>query len=111
MRLSKNNNPKLSLSALIISISFSGNIFASELSRINNNSTSLKQPTEIVSSDGKINLNSSDNSLTINILPAVSQGQFKISHNKYEKFNVSENGIKINNATDNPANLIITEVI
>lgn len=111
MRLSKNNNPKLALLALMISISFSGNIFASELSGINNNSTSLKKPTEIVSSDGKINLNSSDKSLTINILPAVSLESPKISYNKYKKFNVSENGIKINNATNNPANIIITEVI
>lgn len=111
MRLSKNNNPKLALLALIISISFSSNIFASELSGIINNSIPSKQPTEIVSSNGKVNLNSTDKPLTINILPAVSQGQFKISHNKYDKFNVSEHGIKINNATNNPANLIITEVI
>ena len=111
MRLSKNNNPKLALLTIMISISFSGNIFASKLSGINNNSTTLKQPTEIVSSNGKINLNSMNQSLTINILPAVSHGQFKISHNKYDKFSVSENGIKINNATNNPANLIIAEVI
>uniref|UniRef100_A0A3B0M6B6 Uncharacterized protein n=2 Tax=unclassified Arsenophonus TaxID=2627083 RepID=A0A3B0M6B6_9GAMM len=43
MYLSKNNNHKLNLLAL--TISFSGNIFASELSLINNNSVSLKQPT------------------------------------------------------------------
>lgn len=47
----------------------------------------------------------------INILPAVSNGEFKVSHNKYDKFNVSEHGIKINKTTNNPANLIITEVI
>ncbi|WGM01464.1 filamentous hemagglutinin N-terminal domain-containing protein [Arsenophonus nasoniae] len=111
MRLSKNNNLKLALLTIMVSISFSGNIFASKLSGINNNSTPLKQPTEIVSSNGKINLNSVNKSLTIDILPAVSHGQFKISHNKYDKFNVSENGIKINNATNNPANIIITEVI
>lgn len=111
MNLSKNNNHKLALLALMISISFSRDIFASELSGINNNSIPSKQATEIVSSNGKINLNSTDKPLTINILPAVSQGQFKISHNKYDKFNISEHGIKINNATENPANLIITEVI
>ncbi|MDR5609756.1 filamentous hemagglutinin N-terminal domain-containing protein [Arsenophonus sp.] len=109
MYLSKNNNHKLNLLAL--TISFSGNIFASELSLINNNSVSLKQPTEIISSNKEINLKSTNKSLTINILPAVSKGQFKISHNIYEKFNVNEYGIKINNATNTPANLIISEVI
>lgn len=109
MYLSKNNNHKLNLLAL--TISFSGNIFASELSLINNNSVSLKQSTEIISSNKEINLKSANKSLTINILPAVSKGQFKISHNIYEKFNVNEHGIKINNATNNPANLIISEVI
>lgn len=109
MYLSKNNNHKLNLLAL--TISFSSNIFASELSLINNNSVSLKQPTEIISSNKEINLKSTNKSLTINILPTVSKGQFKISHNIYEKFNVNEHGIKINNATNNPANLIISEVI
>lgn len=111
MCLSKNNNHKLNLLAIMVTISFSGNILASELSLINNNSALLKQPTEIISSNREIKLISADKSLTIDILPAVSEGQFKISHNKYEKFNVSEHGIKINNATNNPANLIITEVI
>lgn len=72
MNLSKNNNHKLALLALMILISFSRDIFASELSGINNNSIPSKQATEIVSSNGKINLNSTDKPLTINILPAVS---------------------------------------
>lgn len=100
MNQSISSKYKLSLLSLFIGMGMSNYVLGA--------SGAVQQQTNIVSLDKKININTVEKHPVIEIMPTDSNG---ISHNKYEKFNVAKPGIDINNATENPAKIILNEII
>lgn len=100
MNISINSKYKLSLLSLFIGIGISNYALGAP--------GAIQQQTNIVSLDKKININTVEKRPVIEIMPTDSNG---ISHNKYEKFNVAKPGIDINNTTENPAKIILNEII
>ncbi|MDR5617127.1 filamentous hemagglutinin N-terminal domain-containing protein [Arsenophonus sp.] len=100
MNQSISSKYKLSLLSLFIGMGISNYVLGA--------SGAVQQQTNIVSLDKKININTIEKCPVIEIMPTDSNG---ISHNKYEKFNVAKPGIDINNATENPAKIILNEII
>lgn len=100
MNQSISSKYKLSLLSLFIGMGISNYVLGA--------SGAVQQQTNIVSLDKKININTIEKRPVIEIMPTDSNG---ISHNKYEKFNVAKPGIDINNATENPAKIILNEII
>lgn len=100
MNQSINSKYKLSILSLFIGIGISNYVLGAP--------GAVQQQTNIVSLNKKININTVEKRPVIEIVPTDSNG---ISHNKYEKFDVGKPGIDINNATENPAKIILNELI
>ncbi|MDR5609755.1 MULTISPECIES: filamentous hemagglutinin N-terminal domain-containing protein [unclassified Arsenophonus] len=100
MNQSISSKYKLSLLSLFIGMGISNYVLGA--------SGAVQQQTNIISLDKKININKVEKRPVIEIMPTDSNG---MSHNKYEKFNVAKPGIDINNATENPAKIILNEII